>query len=1538
MVANKRTHVLIASFVLFLLAASGLIFIFPEQQKDFVCASSVAAETSLATTDIFEDYTQTRLKQEYASQEILSELKTSGEIDEMVYARAIDVLKGNVKYSPQREFSSKFENDHKIDQVGDIAAYSKNELKCIWPASELIITGIYGKPNYAFNVFVEADDTTDKLPSIIFSQNHGYYYHWYDKIQLKKGLNKLTFPTFGLSYIDKDEIRGGAVYLCNPYFPDEQGEVSVYIEGGGYYPVFRKGGNEKEFLNFLKEYESERETKNLLNMAELVTDHAIISTTSYSLYDVYFNNNVITPSENLELWGNYFTTLFEFNGIPTSKDSSLDIPYNSRNDYVKINFRYMTVYQGSGAYSYEYHIGWYYEHYWFANFYNAKYPMTDHKLSEHLIFGIGHELGHALDNEPRKINETTNNFTAAMAYYKILNMPHYEQYQPFEKTLKALASDYNINYKAYDDGQIMYTKNDYPTNYDHNYLIWWDLEAVFPGFWARLNNYFRNPHETGIRKEEQYVYYSSLATGVDLSNYYERWGFYDGKSPSYWKNRFIYNESSQEFKALMKQAISTNKISTQYDHFWYADAEQYNFSLEHQNVLENEKEYINGKPTITKITKSGNKRTLFIQSEKSENHLGYEVMSKTSENDWKVAGFTYSSSFVDENNYASTPTYKVVAVNRFFRTSEQSAEYSNVSNESAYVCKIDDKNYTSLNSAIDNALDGQTIYLLNDCSLANVEFSRKLTIEVDPSVQNDILISTNKSYIHCNSDFNIVGRKNARIIIDGKSLDTSNPVIYSTKGTFTADYVTFQNLRSKFLAAAIYAQGADINISNCIFYNCKDLHEDGIVRATQNLKIENCTFINLSEVCVNISNLGNLTLSKTIDDLTLNFDDFDDEKIINLDGEFLQENIGKIKLKSGYLMDYKNGQLSVKKLLFNLKFFISGSQIQQEVKTPTFVFGSEDHNYNLSDNQYVQYMDKNTNKIYLTGDEIQLEKDMEFDCEIKEKIEIKMFYDGGNNSNFYHEQEEVYLPTIDENGKQVFAYLDGQKIYYSGQVYKVEKATTLTAIYEGNFVYRYIVRNKIHSVGYDTYGKNLNLLQLGEKNFLGWQCGGKFVTTNLTLQGDSDLIAVFGEEGVVYDLSQCNIVIDGNYTYSGQQIIPNFVVYYNDNIVPSIYYSVSYFDNVDASNHARIVISGIEGISIGNKTEYFTISAKKLLLKDVRVEGLKNYVYDGNQTRQNLTLYFNNIQIETYSMRYIGDRTNAGDVQVEISFSNNFSGTILLNYKIEKAARADFRVSQSNWTFGETKPEPQTTGKMETSSISFYYSTLENGEYSSSIPKDAGSYWIKAKIDESTNYLAAEYKAQFKILPKEISVLSFDVQDSNLFYTGQQIKPKVEIKNGETILKENVDYSLTYQNNINAGKNAAIKIQGLKNYAGTKNLTFEIKKATSVNFNTTIHLQNKFSSLSEVELPNDFEWDMDSLEQVSENEMKAVAIYTGSNYDINRLEFRILIDDNSSNQIAEQSGFSLFWLAFAIPGVVLVISCISLVIIRHKRNSWWKNK
>ena len=91
-------------------------------------------------------------------------------------------------------------------------------------------------------------------------------------------------------------------------------------------------------------------------------------------------------------------------------------------------------------------------------------------------------------------------------------------------------------------------------------------------------------------------------------------------------------------------------------------------------------------------------------------------------------------------------------------------------------------------------------------------------------------------------------------------------------------------------------------------------------------------------------------------------------------------------------------------------------------------------------------------------------------------------------------------------------------------------------------------------------------------------------------------------------------------------------------------------------------------------------------------------------------------------------------------------------------------------------------------------------------------YIIKAMSVKDGKFNSAVSTQTYTILktPTEKLTVS-DVEDQT--YTGNEITPKIVVKDGDTILTEGTDYTVEYENNVDIGT-ATIKIIGKGNYEG----------------------------------------------------------------------------------------------------------------------------
>ena len=133
------------------------------------------------------------------------------------------------------------------------------------------------------------------------------------------------------------------------------------------------------------------------------------------------------------------------------------------------------------------------------------------------------------------------------------------------------------------------------------------------------------------------------------------------------------------------------------------------------------------------------------------------------------------------------------------------------------------------------------------------------------------------------------------------------------------------------------------------------------------------------------------------------------------------------------------------------------------------------------------------------------------------------------------------------------------------------------------------------------------------------------------------------------------------------------------------------------------------------------------------------------------------------------------------------------------------------------------TGKAQTQSITVKYGskTLKNGtDYMVSYQNNVNAGTAYVVIKGKGSY-SGTVKRSFKINPATIYKQCTFYKIATQYYTGSQIKPVPNIKNGTTALKNGTDFTLTYQNNTNKGT-AKVYIKGKGNYAGGCSLTFTI--------------------------------------------------------------------------------------------------------------------
>ncbi len=124
---------------------------------------------------------------------------------------------------------------------------------------------------------------------------------------------------------------------------------------------------------------------------------------------------------------------------------------------------------------------------------------------------------------------------------------------------------------------------------------------------------------------------------------------------------------------------------------------------------------------------------------------------------------------------------------------------------------------------------------------------------------------------------------------------------------------------------------------------------------------------------------------------------------------------------------------------------------------------------------------------------------------------------------------------------------------------------------------------------------------------------------------------------------------------------------------------------------------------------------------------------------------------------------------------------------------------------------PDTSGGDGPGAVSYSYTGRAETAYgpSTAAPNSIGNYTVTATKAADDTYYAATAAYNFSILP---SLTVEDIPDQT--YTGAEIRPDVTVKDGSSILDGATDYSVDYDDNVQAGT-ATVAVTGTGIYSGS---------------------------------------------------------------------------------------------------------------------------
>ena len=324
-------------------------------------------------------------------------------------------------------------------------------------------------------------------------------------------------------------------------------------------------------------------------------------------------------------------------------------------------------------------------------------------------------------------------------------------------------------------------------------------------------------------------------------------------------------------------------------------------------------------------------------------------------------------------------------------------------------------------------------------------------------------------------------------------------------------------------------------------------------------------------------------------------------------------------------------------------------------------------------------------------------------------------------------------------------------------------------------------------------------------------------TVNVALDCDNYVLAAGGDSFTItvhpLDLSGEDVVlsVEGPLTvgYTGASVYPQIgggmlevkVGGVDRGALPADCFTIAAAEGKNDVNagDAYLTVVG-QGNATGEAELAYTIIAKDIADAGVTVEPIGELVYTGAALEPSVTVKDGDkalVKDVDYAATY-ANNTAVGTATVTITGKGNYTGTRTANFAIapkDIAGDEGFTIDpipDQVYTGGEITPE------------------------------------IVVKDGDTVLTEGEDYEVTFEIVQKDIAGDEGFTIDPipDQVYTGGEIEPEIVVKDGDTVLVEGEDYEVSFEENTDAGT-VTVTITGTGNYAGEREVTFEIVKATA---------------------------------------------------------------------------------------------------------------
>ena len=259
--------------------------------------------------------------------------------------------------------------------------------------------------------------------------------------------------------------------------------------------------------------------------------------------------------------------------------------------------------------------------------------------------------------------------------------------------------------------------------------------------------------------------------------------------------------------------------------------------------------------------------------------------------------------------------------------------------------------------------------------------------------------------------------------------------------------------------------------------------------------------------------------------------------------------------------------------------------------------------------------------------------------------------------------------------------------------------------------------------------------------------------------------------------------------------------------------------------------------TIGKGTQTVNVPTGKTIVKNGREVDISDWAtvsgVEGGKTPGTLsyTLIGNPVGITLVNNKLKADpgtTESTFEIKATAAATNDYNeASQTFTVTVTDKKPANLSVSMTDWTYGESAKGPVYEKATGAGEATVTYAAKDSSDFSTTVPTNAGQYTVKVQYETDTEIRTGT--AEFTISPKDLQQEMLARITGDRYYNGTEQTPDVTVTDGEKTLEKNVDYTVSYSNNINAStptSQAVATVTGEGNYKGIISTTFVINPVT----------------------------------------------------------------------------------------------------------------